>query len=127
MVVIHKGKIGRKITGGTYKESRKKRKFEIGRTPILTIIGNRKIKTIKTKGGGRKVKVQVADTVNAYDPKTKKFSKAKIKIVVENPANRNFVRRNIITKGAIVETELGKAKITSKPGQDGTVNGILVS
>ena len=38
----------------------------------------------------------------------------------------SYVRRNIITKGAIVKTEAGLVKITSRPGQDGTLNGILV-
>jgi small subunit ribosomal protein S8e len=32
----------------------------------------------------------------------------------------------IVTKGCIVETELGKAKVTSRPSQHGIVNAILV-
>ena len=47
--------------------------------------------------------------------------------VVENPANRHFVRRNIMTKGTVIETEKGKARITSRPGQDGTINAVLIS
>ena len=46
--------------------------------------------------------------------------------VVENPANPHLVRRNIITKGCVVETKLGKAKVTSRPGQEGSVNGVLI-
>ena len=46
--------------------------------------------------------------------------------VIENTANPNYVRRNIITKGAIVETPEGNAKVTSRPGQDGVINGILI-
>ena len=46
--------------------------------------------------------------------------------VIENTANPNYVRRNIITKGAIVETTEGNAKVTSRPGQDGVINGILI-
>ena len=34
--------------------------------------------------------------------------------------------RGIITKGALIETELGKAIVTSRPGQDGVVNALLV-
>ena len=37
-----------------------------------------------------------------------------------------LVRRNIITKGSIVETKLGKAKVTCRPGQEGSVNGVLL-
>ncbi|MFH1511592.1 MAG: 30S ribosomal protein S8e, partial [Candidatus Woesearchaeota archaeon] len=33
---------------------------------------------------------------------------------------------NIITKGTIVDTDKGKVRITSRPGQDGTLNGVLV-
>jgi len=67
------------------------------------------------------------DTANLFDPKTKKYEQIKIKEVVENPANRHFVRRNIMTKGTVIETEKGKAKITSRPGQDGNVNAVLIS
>jgi small subunit ribosomal protein S8e len=45
---------------------------------------------------------------------------------VENPANPHYVRRNIITKGAVIKTELGNAKVTSRPGQDGVVNAALI-
>ncbi len=68
----------------------------------------------------------MADTANVYDKKTKKFYKTKIKNVAENPANRHYVRRNIMTRGAIIETEKGKAVVTSRPGQDGTVNAVLI-
>jgi small subunit ribosomal protein S8e len=46
--------------------------------------------------------------------------------VLETPSNRFLARQNIITKGTIVETELGKVKITNRPTQEGIVNGILV-
>ena len=64
--------------------------------------------------------------INVYDSKTKKYSKEKIKTIVENNANRHFVRRNIMTKGAVVETAKGKVKITSRPGQVGVLQGILI-
>jgi small subunit ribosomal protein S8e len=54
------------------------------------------------------------------------FKKSKIKLVKENPANRNFARMNVITKGAIIETEDGMARVTSRPSRDGTVNAILI-
>ena len=66
------------------------------------------------------------DTINLIDPKTKKSSKIKIDKVLENPANRHFVRRNIITRGTVVETSKGKAKITSRPGQEGSINAVLI-
>ena len=56
----------------------------------------------------------------------KKYEKVKIKSVLENPANRHFIRMNIITKGCVVDTEKGKVKILSRPGQEGNLNGIFV-
>ncbi len=55
-----------------------------------------------------------------------RFKQSKIITVKENPANRHFVRMNVITKGAVVETEDGLAKVTSRPSRDGTVNAVLI-
>ncbi len=81
-------------------------------------------KTFRTLGGNSKVVLLSTDEANIFDGK--KYKKSKIKSVVDNAANRHFVRRNIITKGAIIDTEVGKAKVTSRPGQEGTVNAILI-
>jgi|TARA_Y100000310_G_C20655778_1_gene801899 small subunit ribosomal protein S8e len=117
----------RKATGGRYKKGAKKKKaHELGRQPAFTHIGERSAKYVRTMGNHSKVRVLVTDTANLFDPKTKKYEKAKIKNVVENPANRHFIRRNIMTKGTVIDTDKGKAKITSRPGQDGTVNAVLV-
>ena len=126
MVVVQRGRMRRTPTGGRYKIARGKRKYEIGRLPTNTKIGEERVKTIKTKGGNRKMKVMVAKTANVFDPKSKKFTKSIIKTVDECPANRHFVRRNIIVKGTIISTEAGRAKVTSRPGQDGTVNAVLI-
>ena len=116
----------RKASGGRYTSTLSKRKHMIGRLAAMTKVGVAKLKLVRTKGGGEKAKLFSIDVANVLDPKTKKATKAKIKNVVENPANRYFVRRNIITKGTIIETEKGKAKVTSRPGQDGTVNAVLI-
>jgi len=31
-----------------------------------------------------------------------------------------------MTKGSVIDTEFGKAVITSRPGQDGVVNAVIV-
>ena len=72
------------------------------------------------------MKIISTELANVVNPKTKKSSRVKIQTVVENRANPFYVRRNIFNKGAIIETELGKAKITSRPGQHGVVNAILI-
>jgi small subunit ribosomal protein S8e len=113
-------------TGARYHDYRKKKLYEKGSDATLTKIGAEKIGTVKTKGGLKKVRVFLSDVANVLDPKTKKYEKIKIKTVTGNPANRHFIRRNIMTKGAIIDTEKGKARITSRPGQDGTINAVLV-
>jgi len=45
---------------------------------------------------------------------------------VETPSNKFLARQNVLTKGAIVETELGKVRITNRPTQEGVLNGILL-
>jgi small subunit ribosomal protein S8e len=67
-----------------------------------------------------------ADKVNLFDPATKKHSIESIKTVTDNPADRHFVRRNIITKGSVIETSKGKARVTNRPGQEGMVTAVLI-
>ena len=67
-----------------------------------------------------------AEIASLTDPKSGKTSSSKIVEVVENQANPNYVRQNIITKGSIVETEKGRARVTSRPGQHGVVSAVLI-
>ena len=116
----------RKVSGGRYhKGARKKRLFESGQMPTSTSIGKTKRKTVRVRSANTKqrlLKVEFANVVG----KDGKTAKAKITSVTENKANKNFVRMNIITKGSIIETEKGKARVTSRPGQDGIVNATLI-
>ena len=116
----------RKVSGSRYVALRKKKFAQLGRFPTLTKVGERKVKVLRGKGGNRKEILYSDKTLNVFDPKTKKYKKVEIKTVVENPANRHYVRRNILTKGTIVETSLGKVKIISRPGQEAVLNGVLV-
>jgi len=126
-MVLTQHRSKRKPTGGLYKQSRRKRLFEVGSAPMHTRVDPTKGKIVRTRGGVAKNRLLTADVANVLDQKTKKYSKAKILTVIENTASRHFVRRNIITKGAVIETDKGKAKVTSRPGQDGTVNAVLIS
>jgi len=126
-MVITQSRSKRKTTGGRYISSRKKRLYESGKAPTLTKIGEQKLEKQRTKGGNAKQKLSSANIANIVDPKTNKIFKAKIKTVAESPANRHFTRRNIMVKGSIIETDKGKAKITSRPGQDGVINAVLVT
>ncbi len=115
----------RKLTGGRYKPLVKVL-ANAGGIPAYTRVGELSKKVKRMRGGEVKQVALACQKANVFDPVAKKSSVVDIKTVVENPANRNFVRRNIITKGAIIETAAGKAKVTSRPGQEGVVNAILI-
>ena len=105
---------------------RPKKLYEKARTPSLTTLGEERKQIARKRGGKLKFRILSSDKVNLLDKKTKKYVKATIKTVFESPANKHYVRRNIMTKGTLVETDKGKAKITSRPGQDGMINAVLV-
>ncbi len=116
----------RKVSGGRYHDYQKKRANQSRRLPTLTKLGEKKKAVIREIGGSRKTLLLECNTANVYNPKEKKYVAAKIKTITDNAANRHFVRRNILTKGAIIETDIGKARVTSRPGQEGTVNAVLL-
>lgn len=117
----------KKPTGGEKRPHRKKRKYELGGPFTETKIGSSDRRVIvRTFGGNIKVKLKTTAYANVIDPKTNTARKVKILSVIETPANRDYARRGIIVKGAIIETELGRAKVTSRPGQDGVINAILI-
>lgn len=116
----------RKPTGGRRIPYRGRRAYEADGYPIETTLGDDEVIKKRTRGGNVKLAVKKTSYVNVLDPSTKKMKKVKILKVIKNPANRDYERRGVITKGAIVETELGMAKVRSRPGQDGVVNAILI-
>ena len=117
----------RKYTGKKYKLFRKKRKRELERPPINTVIGlPEKKKQQRVMGGNYKPKLFASSYINVTDQTTNKTSKVKILKFESNEASKDLNRRHILTKGAVIETELGKVKITSRPGQHGLLNGILI-
>ncbi|MHA2036484.1 MAG: 30S ribosomal protein S8e [Promethearchaeota archaeon] len=116
----------RKYTGKKYKHFRKKRKRELDRPTIDTVVGEDKKKKQRILGGNTKIKLFSTNYINVTDPNTNKTSKVRILGFESNTASKDLNRRHVLTKGAIVETELGNAKITSRPGQHGILNGILI-
>lgn len=120
------GRSLKKASGGRKWPSHKKRKHELGRESVNTRIGEKKKREISVRGNGRKSKLLRINSVNVTDPKTGESIKAEIQSVLENPADPNLARRNIITKGAIIETDVGRAEIKSRPGQEEALNAILL-
>ena len=125
MAVWHK-KSDRKPTGGVIKANRKSMKYEAGSEPIKTTLGKKKTKKVKTFGGNSKLKLAATDVANVIDKQAKTVKKAKVLDVIENKANPHFVRHKIITKGALIKTDLGVCRVTSRPGQYGALDAVLV-
>lgn len=123
---IWHGDRGKKVTGGKIHLHRKKRKYELGSVPTFTKLGKERKKIVRTKGGGTKIKVFSVEFANVTDKKTKITKKVKILDVIENPSNPQLVRSKIITKGCVIQTEIGKARVTSRPSQEGVVNAVLL-
>lgn len=126
-MALWQGQSRRSNSGRRIRYARSKRKFEIGREPHLTIIGNEKRKQVRTLGNNRKTRVMTSNLAHVVDPKTGKTVQTEILSVIDNAANLNYIRRNIINKGAIIETKMGKARITSRPGQCGTINAVFLT
>jgi small subunit ribosomal protein S8e len=117
---------GRKFTGGRKVALRGRRKFEIDRYPNEAVVGTNQIVVRRTRGNNPKAAFKTAEFANIIDKDNKKTTKAKILRVTKNPANRDYERRGVISKGAIIETEIGSAQVVSRPGQDGVVNAVLL-
>jgi len=117
-------KKGRKISGGRYKKARKKKFYELLGQRRIIKLGEEKRKTIRVRGGNKKAFLLKSKTINVK--LGNKIKKLEMKNVIETPSNRFLARQNILTKGTIVETDLGKVRITNRPTQEGMVNGILI-
>jgi small subunit ribosomal protein S8e len=115
-----------KPSGGRRRTFRKKRKYEQGTFPAETLVGEQKRRFIRGRGGNLKIKMLSGKQVCVTDPKTGKTEKTEVVRVVKNPTNIDYNRRGVITKGAVVETPLGQAKVTSRPGQHGVLNAVLI-
>ncbi|NGM69289.1 30S ribosomal protein S8e [Natronolimnobius sp. AArcel1] len=116
------GRSTRKRTGGRLKNVRNTRKDELGRLPTETEVGEPRFRTVAVHGNGTKTRALATNVASVN--KGDETVAAEIDDVVENDANPNYVRRNIITKGAIIETSEGRARVQSRPGQTGQVNAI---
>ncbi|MFX0044942.1 MAG: 30S ribosomal protein S8e [Candidatus Hermodarchaeota archaeon] len=113
-------------SGARLKRFRGKRKHELGRTPTETVMGETKRKKIVSKGNNRKAPALRATMVNVTDPKKNQTFRVEIQDVETNPASMDYQRRKVITRGTIIKTAKGNAMVTSRPGQDGILNAVLV-
>lgn len=125
-MVWHHNLKKRKKTGGKKRAYRSKRAYERGRHPIETTLGETERKKVRGKSGKIKNKIESHNMVNVSDPDTGSTERLDILDVIRNPANTDYNRRGVITKGTIIRTEKGEARIVSRPGQTGALNAIFI-
>lgn len=112
-------------TGGRRRKFRDKKLSHSGGVFAATKVSEKDLKVpVRGRGGSSRVRLKRAAMVNVM-LKDGKMKRVAIKRVVES-RNTEYIRMNIIVKGAVVETEVGKVKVTNRVGQDGVVNGVLV-
>ena len=117
---------GRKISGGKYHKQKKKKLHQRDSQARIVKLGKEKRKTLRVVSGYKKAVLLSSDVANVLDKETHKTKKAKIKNVIETPSNKFLARQNILVKGAVIETDLGKARITNRPSQEGSVQAELL-
>jgi len=117
----------KKPSGGRKRGYRGKRRFERGSFSAETTFGEPKQKIARGRGGNVKSKILSDKYACVTDPKSGETKKVEIVRVVKNPANVDYDRRGVVTKGAVIETSSGLARVTSRPGQNGVINAVLVS
>jgi len=115
---------GRKITGGKYHANRKRKKFEKTGKKLFAKLGKTKTKSIRAMSGKMKTFLLSTDVANLIV--NGKSKQVKIKNVEQTPANKFLARQNILIKGAILDTDAGKARITNRPGQEAQVQAVLI-
>jgi small subunit ribosomal protein S8e len=122
------GRSTRKRTGGRRRPFRNKKRYQLGREPTETTVGEPRLRYVDSRGTERKVRALSTNVAQVSDGDVTRS--VEIENVVDNPANINYIRRNIITKGAEIVVDLDgterRARVTSRPGQDGQVNAVLV-
>ena len=111
-------------TGGRIRPHGNKKKHQLGNNPTETQFDEPSLRTVEARGNTTKTRALATNVANVTEDG--ETTRVEIENVVDNPANPNYARRNIITKGAILETELGYARVTSRPGQTGQVNATAV-
>ena len=117
----------RKHTGGLIKHTRSRRSDEKDTFSVDTLLGDHSVRIKTSRGGNIKVSLVTDNSVNVIDKSTNTIKKTSINRVLKNPSNRDYERRGVITRGAILDTELGKVRVLSRPGQTGIIDGILIN
>ncbi|MEM3670850.1 MAG: 30S ribosomal protein S8e [Thermoprotei archaeon] len=122
----YQGNDNRRITGSVKAFNRGKRKFELGGHFTASSLAQKEVVAADAgRGGTVRLRLLKANMVNVVESGGAS-KRVKVDSIVRTPANLEYARRGIVTKGTIVRTELGEVRITSKPGRHGVLNGVLI-
>ena len=127
MPMWHSDQNKKKVTVGKRKPYRTRRPIDVGGYPTETRLGVAIRKVKKIRGSAQKIKLLKESYANVSNLVTRKTVKVPIAEIIENTANIDYNRRRVITRGAVIDTSIGRAVVTSRPGQDGVINAVLLS
>lgn len=105
MGISRSSKHKRRLTGGRMPIHRKKRKFEMGRQSSNTKLGERKVVSVRGRGGNVKRRALKLGEGNFTWISEKIARKCKILEVVYNATNNELVRTQTLVKGAVVSVD----------------------
>eukprot|EP01113_Clastostelium_recurvatum_P037380 TRINITY_DN5455_c0_g1_i1.p1 TRINITY_DN5455_c0_g1~~TRINITY_DN5455_c0_g1_i1.p1 ORF type:complete len:285 (-),score=59.21 TRINITY_DN5455_c0_g1_i1:53-907(-) len=95
----------RRHTGGKRKAYRLKRKFELGRQPAATKIGEKRVHLVRVRGGNLKHRALRLDSGNFSWGSEAITRKSRILNVVYNASNNELVRTNTLVKNCIIQID----------------------
>jgi small subunit ribosomal protein S8e len=95
----------RSHTGAKRAQYRKKRKFELGRQPANTKLGQKRIHTVRTRGGNTKYRALRLDSGSFSWGSEAISRKTRLIDVVFNASNNELVRTKTLVKSAIVQID----------------------
>jgi len=125
MTIYHSDLHKRKRSGGRKSPYRGRRRYEFGSPNTRTVVGDESTLRTRSMGGNFKVRSLKVKYVNLSD-RSGKVVKSEVLSVAENPAGVDLRRGGIITKGTIIQTPLGRARVTSRPGQVGSISAVII-
>jgi len=92
----------RRSTGGRMPVHQKKRKFEMGRQPAMTKLGQKRVRPVRSRGGNYKFRALRIDAGNFSWGSEAVTRKTRVLDVVYNATNNELVRTKTIVKNCIV-------------------------
>lgn len=111
-------------TGGRRRKFKDKKLSHYGGAFTATKVAAKEVK-VASRGRGANIKMKLKKAAFVNVVTSNGMKKVKIIGVLESH-NPEYVRQNIITRGAVLNTEVGKVKVTNRVGQDGVVNGVAI-